>query len=165
MNINSRKAFDLPSNAVILRPYQGRDRAAVFHLLSFLPNLYPNGHDWLEHRLAGVLKGQARCTLAVAKGVPIGITIETPKSHRRLKLSTIFIHPLFRGIGVGSSLMSQCYENWRQNDLAEVWVTTDVKRASIILPLFSRFSFEPNSIEYNRYGSDRHELILVWRNR
>ena len=147
-----------------LRPYERKDWTSVSNLLSVLPSLYPNGAAWLDHRLDDVLWGKARCTLAISKGMPIGATIETPKGRGRIKLSTIFVHPSLRKFGVGTSLMRNCYENWVKENVSQVHLTVDFTIAPTLTPLLMNFGFVADTVLYDRYGIDRHELILSWSN-
>jgi GNAT superfamily N-acetyltransferase len=157
----SNKPHECP---VSLRPYQGSDRSAVTSLLAILPSLYPKGDEWLDRRLGEVLRGKARCTVAVINTQPIGVAIETPKGQGKLKLSTIFVHRRYRGLGVGNCLMYRCYETWLRDNLSQVHLTSDVRIAHALLPLLKRFRFESEAVEYSRYGSDRDEQIHVWKN-
>ncbi|MBI2987639.1 MAG: GNAT family N-acetyltransferase [Deltaproteobacteria bacterium] len=147
---------------VAIRPYRPSDRPTVFRLLSVLPSLYPGGTSWLDHRLDDVLGGKARCTVAVTDGAPVGITIETPKEPHKLKLSTIYVCPSFRGLGIGTRLLRQCGENWLKGDIEQVSVTADVRRTGTVLPLFMSFGFRPIAIERGRYGPDRDEMVFTW---
>jgi GNAT superfamily N-acetyltransferase len=149
---------------VNLRPYQRDDRADVTNLLAILPSLYPKGDEWLDRRLDDVLRGRARCTVAVIKRKPVGVTIETPKGRSKLKLSTIFVHQQYRGLGVGSCLMYRCHETWVMDNLSQVHLTSDVRIGSALLPLLKSFGFKSEILEYSRYGSGRDEQIHVWKN-
>lgn len=152
-----------PSSAQFcLRPYSVRDQSAVFALLHDLPMLYPGGGAWLERRLEDVLQRRARCTLAVTANGPIGIVIETPKERGRLKLSTIFVDFSFRGIGVASSLMTECRRIWMQKGVERVHVTADLKRVPTLLPLLRKNGFRLASVVYERYGPSRHEAVFNW---
>lgn len=147
-----------------LRPYLEKDRVSVFRLLSILPALYPGGSEWLERRLSDALSQRARCTLAMSNwGQPIGITIETPKERHRLKLSTIYVHPSFRGFGVGKTLLSNCHSRWRSGGLHEVYVTADLRISGDLLAIIGRFGFALKAVIPARYGADRDEAVFDWR--
>lgn len=148
---------------VAIRPYRLSDRPIVFRLLSVLPSLYPGGASWLDHRLDDVLGGKARCTIAVTNGAPVGITIETPKEPHKFKLSTIYVCPSFRGLGIGTRLLRQCRENWLRGDIDQVSVTADVRRTDTLLRLFTTFGFRAISVDRGRYGPDRDEMVFIWR--
>jgi ribosomal protein S18 acetylase RimI-like enzyme len=146
----------------IARPYRSLDRDAVFQLLDFLPALYPRGFQWLDARLEEVLEGKARCTLIEMCTQIAGISIETPKARRTVKLSTIFVHPLFRGYGVGTALLTNCCGRWRDESIQRCYVTVDFKIARDLGNLLRRFSFEQTALIENRYGEGRHEVVFSW---
>lgn len=148
---------------ISLRSFCRKDRAVVFHLLAGLPLLYPNSNIWLDKRLYDVTIGKAKCTLAQVGATPVGLTIETPKSQRNLKLCTIFVDPRFRSMQIGTLLLGNCLRNWILDEMSGVHVTVDSRRSRQLVPFFSRFGFEPVCTEYNRYGTDRDEHILVWK--
>lgn len=149
-------------NSIYLRSFTRYDRASVFSLLSFLPTLYPKGSSWLDSRLDDVLTGRARCTLAVTPWEVAGVTIETPKGAKRLKLSTIYVNPRFRGLGVGASLLRHCKAKWEQEGLSGVHVTADTRRLDALLPLLTSHSFSVTAIDKERYGPNRDEMIFNW---
>ena len=84
-----------------IRHYRPEDRGRVFHLLSFLPKLYPGSFDWLDRRLIEVERERAFCNLAIVHSNIAGILIETPKGVRTSKISTFFVgNPACRqGVG------------------------------------------------------------------
>ena len=148
-----------------LLPYAEDDENAVFRLLSFLPSLYPNGHEWLRKRLGDVLNGTATCILAKYDSHLVGITIEKPKSQKRLKLCTIFVMPAFRQLGVGMVLLSERQLSWKLSGYDEVYVTGAMELKHTLSPFFGRFGFNLVAIEKNRYGKRRDEIVFSWRNR
>lgn len=147
---------------VSFRPFRPSDRAPVIRLLSILPRLYPGGRAWLERRLDDVLAGRARCTVALGPWGVVGTTIETPKGARRLKLSTIYVHPRFRGLSVGTGLLERCRADWLREGRSVVHVTADARRAPLLLPLFTQFDFKAEALEAARYGPGRDETVFSW---
>lgn len=145
-----------------LRRYAVRDRAAVLNLLKIINILYPRGGDWLDRRLDDVLHCRARCVLAIFGDTPVGVTIESPKGTHRVKLSTFYVHPGFRNVGIGSALLANARRNWLADDIDTVHVTTDVKRMFKIEPILLHYGFSFESICSERYGPDRHEAIYRW---
>lgn len=146
-----------------IRSFSYRDRASVFELLSILPTLYPRGAYWLDRRLDDALCGRARCTLAVNnRGQSIGVTIETPKEPYRLKLSTIYVHPTFRGLGIGRALLDNCYSAWLREELKQVYVTAALHVSETLFPTISQFGFSLKTVVPGRYGIDRDEVVFDW---
>jgi len=144
-----------------LRPYEAADRGNVFNLLSFLPTLYPRSFEWLERRLEEVLKGKGRCTLIKLSGRIAGITIEAPKTARTVKLSTIFVDAHFRGQHVGTALLANCCNRWRQELIKSCYVTADYRIARDLSHLLRQFSFKETALIRNRYGPGRHEVVFL----
>jgi GNAT superfamily N-acetyltransferase len=149
-------------SGVYLRRFQSGDRTQVLRLLSFLPDLYPGGSVWLDSRLNDVVDGKARCTLALRGEIILGITIETPKGCQAVKLSTIFVHPRFRGIGIGKLLMQVCSEQWQRDSILHCHVTADHRVADSLEKVLRHFSFEKTAVVNDRYGEGRHEVVFSW---
>jgi GNAT superfamily N-acetyltransferase len=159
------KEFALLARAPIpftIRPYAAADRLRVFSMLRILPVLYPGGFAWLEQRLSDVIDGKARCTLAVWGSQLLGIAIESLKGQYRIKLSTLWVEPCYRGIGVGSRLLLDCQRNWIRHDISEAYITMDVDRRHLLVPVLSRLGFREIAMCHSRYGLDRDELVMSW---
>ena len=147
---------------VLLRSYAAGDHAAVLELLSVLPTLYPNGGEWLQRRLAELRPGGPRCTLAIVDDVVAGITIETPKSTTRMKLSTIYIAEPFRGRGAGRKLARLLVDRWLGEQIQDAYVTAAHTVAEQVNNCLGRYGFSPTVELRDRYGSGRHEVIFRW---
>ena len=80
-------------SAVTLRSYRRSDKPALFRMLCFIDSRYPDGFAWLDRRLDDVADDRALCTVAVARGELVGVTIETPKGRNMIKLSTLWVEP------------------------------------------------------------------------
>lgn len=145
-----------------LRPLKRSDCASVLRMLSIIPHLYPGGDKWLETRVGEASDGKAYCGLAMGARGPVGATIETPKGSRTIKLSTIWVVPPFRKMGVGHALIDACCARWVANGIANAYVTTDTRRSEVLFPVLKRFGFERGPIEHQRYGTDRSEAVFLW---
>lgn len=145
------------------QPYRRRDRTNLFRLLSGLPTLYPDAREWLDQRLEDSLTGRASCVVVVDRTAhPVAVMIQTPKGRLRTKLSTIFVHPYFRGRGVGSFLLDQAICGWVKTDVSRVDLTVDVGTSAKLLPLLVQRGFAQVAIERERYGANRNEMVLSW---
>jgi GNAT superfamily N-acetyltransferase len=133
----------------------------VFKLLGFLPALYPGSFEWLDRRLEQILEGKGRCTVVNLSGRIAGITIESPKTARTVKLSTIFVDAHFRGRRVGTALLADCCNRWRQELVKSCHVTADYRIARDLSPLLKQFSFKETAMLMNRYGPGRHEVVFL----
>src|SRR5436305_11901806 len=107
-----------------------RDRDAVKAALMFLPQLYPNGHQWLDRRLSDVESRRAECWVVDVDRRIAAVAIETPKQWRRKKLSTFWVAPCFRRIGIGRSLLRFEIARWLRDEQREIAVTVDTGRLS-----------------------------------
>lgn len=138
-------------------------RALSAELTPVLTDLYPDGGKWLQRRLDDVESGSAAATV-VARGAQIaGVTIETPKEIGRLKLSTLWVHPSCRRIGIGSAMLGRGRKKWIQTEASRVDLTCAASAASGLAPLLHRSGFLLESLERNRYGEGRHEFVFSWR--
>ncbi len=147
--------------AVKLVPYSAAAHDGAFDLLQELPNLYPGGAKWLETRLADVLAGKADCTIAKAGVRPVGILIGTPKGKRRVKLSTIYVHPLYRKRHIARDLMDMHWARWTQQGIDQVTVTVRTTRLHSLQRTLKPYGFDLLAIETNRYGNAQDEAILI----
>lgn len=149
---------------LVLRPYARSDRSQITDLLRFLPLLYPDADTWLQRRLADVEGGIARCTVGTLPGgcAPIGLTIETPKSAKSLKLSTVYVREQYRGNGVGAALLRHAHRQWIAARLEAVHVTVDSERRHLLEPLLRSNGFDLTAVERDRYAVGRDELVFHW---
>src|SRR5260370_4029906 len=99
-------------------PYRSRHRAVVFRDLGpVLADGCPRSDEWLERRLQDVASGRAACELVPDRRGLRGITIETAKGGRKLKLSTIWVAERARGQGLGGLLLDRCRGRWIDSEL------------------------------------------------
>jgi GNAT superfamily N-acetyltransferase len=124
------------------RPYRPADRYSVSAELSpILDCLYPGGAKWLRRRLDDVERGRARATVAACGSRLAGVSIETPKEERRIKLSTLWVRPSWRRTGVGTSLLEDCRLRWLKSDTPRADVTCASSAASDLAPLLHASGF------------------------
>lgn len=147
----------------VLRPYETTQAHPVSRLLWFLPLLYPGSQAWLDRRLEDVILGRARCTLAYTTSGLVGLTIETPKGLRRVKLSTIYVDPKYRGLGIGTALLKNCVGHWKRSRIERAHVTVAAHREPTLAPLLQSSQFQLAGVQENRYGFDRDEAIYIWQ--
>jgi hypothetical protein len=145
-----------------IRPFYSRDWRSVQSLLCFLPTLYPSAYTWLDGRLTDVINGKATCTVLTHSNTVLGITIETPKGLRRVKLSTIYVHPSVRGKYWGTRLLLTSIRNWVANGIDESVVTVDSSRYHSLESVLSKNGFQSVTSLQDRYRPDQREIILKW---
>ncbi|MEY4508184.1 MAG: hypothetical protein RLZZ450_306 [Pseudomonadota bacterium] len=147
--------------AVVIDRYRDADSKQVLDLLAGLPSLYPGADTWLLRRLSQVSRGQAHCDVArLATGGIVGVTIDTPKTAYRWKLSTIYVLPIWRARGVGSALVDACAARWAARDVRENVVTVRLGRERELLRLLAPYGFSQIDVQSDRYGPGRTEVIL-----
>jgi ribosomal protein S18 acetylase RimI-like enzyme len=154
---------DPGTTRVSLRPFALSDRTGVSRLLATLPTLYPNGGQWLDARLTDAYEGRARCTLATVQGLLAGVLIETPKGRQALKLSTVYVGPTYRMIGIGSRLIQHARNLWYRDDPQHVYVTVAAEGTTGVDAFFRAQGFRDIDISTDRYGIGRDELIMSWQ--
>jgi len=145
----------------VLRALGLNDVDEVKQLLVALPLDYPGGDEWLERRLLDVLDGRATCELATLNGRVVGLTIGTPKG-RATKLSTIYVVPAARRVGVGSMLLDSFIAQARTSGRGrEIYVTAAHHRWPELQRLFESRGFTVSVVESDRYGPGRHEVVAI----
>lgn len=155
--------LDSLHSRLVIRPFRSSDRPEVFSLLSVLPQLYPEGHQWLQRRLADSLRGQASCTVVedCATHSLCAVAIVTPKSSTSQKLSTFYVAQECRLQGLGTILLGELMKFWQQQALREVYVTVAHHIEPVFQKLIQPAGFSRIAFEENRYGPGRHEA--VWK--
>lgn len=149
-------------SAFTLTPYRASDKTRMFDLLKVVDARYPGGFRWLDQRLDDVWRGTAGCTVVRTRRELVGAAIQSPKGSGRLKLSTLWIAPMYRGRGAGALLLDKLVAHWRRAELSEVWVTTDLRHHDDLWPSIRKAGFEPMLVVRARYGPERHEVVYRW---
>ena len=143
-----------------MRAYGPADHLAAVRLLSpMLQKLYPGGEAWLEGRLNDVTEGRASCILAVRAQELAGIIIMTPKKPTLVKLSTLYVAPVMRGVGIGKQLLESALERLRSDGVDQVYITAAHSVRHQISPLLTTYGFTYLDCSPSRYGPGRHEDI------
>lgn len=148
------------STSMNARAMVASDVVAIQRLLSILPDLYPSGDRWLDHRLQDVQRGSAGCRVVTVDGQVAGVAIVTPKVSATTKLSTFYVAPWARMRGVGATLIDDVLCTLDQAENSETYVTVAHHVAKPLVKLLQPRGFTPVALEANRYGQGRHELIL-----
>jgi hypothetical protein len=162
LQLMSNRQSIQPQFPTVIRPFYRGDKTAVFRLLAFLPDLYPNGDKWLDFRLNEVLQGKARCKVVSSGKYIVGVAIETPKGIKKKKISTFYIHPCARRLRLGTRLLDSLISDWINQSVEGCHITVDSNRAKTLTPLLNNFDFRFVSRERSRYGDDRDELVFDW---
>lgn len=150
------------SPPLLLRDVRASDRPGLTPLASTISHLYPRDPAWFDRRFDEALLDRASCTVATVGSRVVGAAIETPKGARRLKLSTFWVSPEYRRLGVGSHLLSQVTASWERRGITEAWVTTDLFASDPLMALTVPRGFEVAGLAVDRYCEGRTELVLGW---
>jgi hypothetical protein len=152
--------------APTVRAYYAEDRELIIaQLAPLIASLYPDGQDWLDRRLTDVAAGDATSEIVGTPAALQGITIETPKSPRRVKLSTIWVPASCRNQGVGSVLIDSRRRDWLRRGVREASLTARADVASDLERLLLPRGFDIVDVEADRYGEGLDEVIFQWRAR
>jgi N-acetylglutamate synthase-like GNAT family acetyltransferase len=144
-------------------PISRRLRHGIYEaVLPSIQGRYPGADAWLDRRLDDVVDGDATCLTALVGGRVIGTAILTPKGHRAVKLSTIWVHHRWRRQGVGSLLLDACVKAWSRGDVDRAYVTAPLSMSGSLGPFFARFGFASVYVAPDRYGEGRDEAIYEW---
>lgn len=146
-----------------LRPLHSNDVGQAVRLLRpTLDHLYPRGALLFERRLDEVLCGRASSTVVCIKGFVVGIATEVPKGARRVKISTLWIHPHLRRKRLGFVLAGFLVQRWMYTTVDSVHITVATGRLAALHGLLGTFGFRAVALEKDRYGVGRDEAILLW---
>ncbi len=145
-----------------IRPYEDEWLSVMKALAPILRRNYPSGDQWLSRRLDDVQAGGARAYLAFVETSLRGVAIETPKPKGQVKLSTLWVAPEDRNVGVGGALLDCCVQNWLQAGTPRSWVTVGATARDSLTRLLIPRGFRETAVEFQRYGPDRHEWVLHW---
>lgn len=155
---------ELPSSRVGIRPLQRDDLGVLMITLGpLVDSLYPKGARKLLTRLEDALNGDSAAYVTQVRGFgPISLASETSKGRRRVKLSTFWVDPRFRGIGVGASLLDHRIKSWQQADFDSAVVTVREERAPQLERLFIPRGFSRIVTDLDKYGEGQNEVVLKW---
>ncbi len=152
------------SHGLSIRPLRPADLGTLMPSVGALVDaLYPRGATKLLARLEAALNGYATAYVTVAPGFgPVALASETTKGRNSVKLSTFWVDPRFRGIGVGGGLLDHRIESWQRCDLNRAVVTVREERAHELEGLFVPRGFSRVATDLNKYGEGQNEVVLRW---
>jgi ribosomal protein S18 acetylase RimI-like enzyme len=133
----------LPPLAVIIRPAQARDHAAIIatDLAAFMPP-WQNSPELLNH----ALKQADYVTVAEAHGQVVGYQLTT-LSPQTAHLARLVVVPGWQGRGLGATLVADLIRHYEQRGARELTVNTQSNNAAS-LTVYRRMGFIPNGAQY-----------------
>lgn len=153
-----------PATKARFRPFIASDRRATFDALApVLSESYPGGDLWLSSRFDQILDGKVRATVLPMECGIGAISIETPKSRARMKLSTFWVHPALRGRRIGTQLLRMSVDRWAIDGVDDAYITCAVEAATSLAPLLHASDFRLAALDRDRYGQGRHEVVFAWQ--
>ncbi|WP_141208603.1 hypothetical protein [Streptomyces griseorubiginosus] len=129
-------------------------------LLRDLPNLYPHGDKWLDRTFGEIPQGKARLTVVELGTDIVAVSIEKPKDHGRMKLSTLYVRSDVRNMRVGTSFFRWLDARWRSENRKEVYMTVASEGAYELERLVKVFGFTCVAVQEDRYGLGRDEVVF-----
>lgn len=162
------QSLDMPPQTVIerqkvlLHPMNTWDASAVRDLLRDIGKWYPGGEQWLDRVLSRYEQGNRRITIALAGDFLAGVTIESRKPGRAIKLSTIFVGQAFRQQGVASALLRNLHAAWQQDSADGCYVTISEPRPDNLAKVLMKAGFAATAQVPGRYTPGKVEVIYRW---
>ncbi|MFC8361214.1 hypothetical protein ACFUIY_15240 [Streptomyces griseorubiginosus] len=148
------------SDVLRIRAYSVTDEPHVRELLRDLPNLYPHGDKWLDRTFGEIPHGKARLTVVELGTDIVAVSIEKPKDHGRMKLSTLYVRSDVRNMRVGTSFFRWLDARWRSENRKEVYMTVASEGAYELERLVKVFGFTCVAVQEDRYGLGRDEVVF-----
>ena len=149
------------THAVDIRSVAASDRAPVMGALASVPRLYPDGGAWLDRRFDDAVLGRSRLLIAAQHGTLAGLMLETPKGAHRRKLSTLFVHPMYRQQGIAMQFLHLAFSAWLREGVHEAWVTAPAHDRATGAFL-QHHGFSALTTLPDRYGPGRDETVFLW---
>jgi GNAT superfamily N-acetyltransferase len=134
------------------------DRAALDALLAPLRADYPDFQGWLSRTLS---EPTTIVNLGVVDGSSAkGVAIWKPKDARTAKLSTFYLHPDARNLGLGQHLLFHCLRQWVEKRVERAYVTAGADKEDVIRFCLG-FGFRVEGAALRRYSGGETELVLT----
>lgn len=151
--------------SMTVRPVTTGDLAPLMATVGpLVASLYPSGAEKLLARLEDSINGYATArVVASGRGEPVALAAETAKGRSGLKLSTFWVHPRCRRLGIGTLLLRDRTDDWCRSNVPRVHVTVRGDRSPELERLFLPNGFTRGATVLDRYGDGADEVVLVWR--
>lgn len=152
------KAPTFITQSVAVRRATPKDRGALEELLSPLRADYPDFEGWLSKTLG---EPATVVNIGVVEGVRAsGVAIWKPKDRRSAKLSTFYLHPQARNLGLGQHLLFHCLRQWVEKRVERAYVTAGAEKSDLI-SFCLNFGFRIEGASQRRYSKEGTELVLT----
>lgn len=136
-------------------------RSSLQDDLSFLRILYPNGGEWLDKTLRSASTDIECHTFVTDKGERAGVAITKKKSNRETKISTFYVAPRFRKLGVGKLALRMLLEDFFQKDVDRVHITHCKNTIEGFQNFLNSVTVWDNVEAPERYFADKTEVVSI----
>ena len=147
-------------------PIQRINNSELENLLHFLPAIYPNSREWMSRKTdeinCGTTQALGLIASEFARSRIVGIAICSHKGLRSRKLSTFYVKPRYRRLGLGTALLNQVMDDVVNNGIDDTWVTTSHCESSVLGLFFRRAGFQCVAKRWERYLPDAFEYVYSW---
>lgn len=159
----------------LIRPITDSDIGPLMRQVGpLVDSLYPQGAAKLLRRLEDARDGYASAHVVVPSpealsnqtlptAAPLALVAEAAKGLCRVKISTFWVAPRARRLGLGSMLVDHRMQAWRRTGVERAAITVCRDRALEIEALFVPRGFDQRLVVPALYGAERDEIVLVWR--
>ena len=128
----------------------------VYSLTQAVEKSYPHYKNWYENVfLSGLKRGERGMILAFEKEQLLGCALIKNVPQEK-KLCTLFVHPDFRGQGIGEKLLHIVIDELGQKPLTSV----SEKNIPFIKSLFNKFHFRLSALKKDAYQSGVNEYFF-----
>lgn len=146
------------TTSVAVRRATQQDRAALESLLAPLRPDYPDFEGWLTKTLGDAA---TVVNIGVMEGSRTeGVAIWKLKDARTAKLSTFYLPPGARTMGLGQHLLFHCLRQWIEKRIERAYVTVGADKEDMI-GFCLTFGFRIEGAALRRYNSGQTEVVLT----
>jgi ribosomal protein S18 acetylase RimI-like enzyme len=161
--ITTRSASRASRHNITFEPLIDLRHLATSGLLTSIAERYPNFPIWLERKTRDIQRHQATATAAFANhGEIIGVIIESYKNQERSKISTIYVRPDFRSLGIGSYLLASHLTRSIAEGRRLFYTTFDSSLDADMGGFMKYMGFIPSASHCDRYRTSAIERVYTY---
>lgn len=152
------KPAEFVTRSFVVRRATAQDRLAIAELLAPVRNDYPEFDGWLDRTLSDPT---AVLNLGVVDQAKVhGVAFWKPKDHRTAKLTTFYLHPEARNVGLGQHMLFHCLRQWVEKGVERAFLTAGSEKEDIIRFCLA-FGFRIEGVAHRRYVAGGNEVVLA----
>jgi ribosomal protein S18 acetylase RimI-like enzyme len=135
----------------LVRTVEARELVEVGESFPELPDLYPDFEDWLTSKIVQINQGTAAAYVASYEQANAGFALTDDKGAGVRKLSTLYMKPGYRGLGVGERLLYGVIVQAAKDGIEKIYVTVSEERRDQLEELLLSFGFFVEGVSGRRY--------------